>query len=81
MDVVARYLEKNLPFAVLLLTVSQAQAAEVCEKILKKFTLLELSPQVTLNLGLASFSPQTRDFQMLIDAAKKEIRYGSETAA
>jgi GGDEF domain-containing protein len=81
MDVVARYPEKDIPFAVLLLTVSQAQATEICEKILKKFAFLELPPQVALNLGLASFSPQTRDFQMLVDAAKKEVRHGSETAA
>lgn len=81
MDVVARYPEKNLPFAILLLTVGQAQANEVCEKILEKFALLGLPPQVVLNLGLASFSPQTRDFQMLVDAAKKEVRHGSETAA
>lgn len=81
MDVVARYPEKDLPFAVLLLTLSTAQAGEVRKKILEKFSLLGLTAPVELHLGMASFSPQTRDFQALVDQAKKEVTHGSETAA
>lgn len=76
MDVVARFPEEEKPFALLLMTVSSAQAEGVRQKIEHLFSQMigkEGKTPVQFHVGLASFSPKVTDPESLIHEAKHQL--------
>lgn len=73
-DVVARYPEPSIPFAMLLVTASQDQASAIQKKLLNYFERLKLK-NLSLKLGLADFSPAVNSMQELLERAKENLRH------
>ena len=70
-DVVASFEENQ--FAILFMTASFNQAETMCQKIKQTFENLQFSDAhvpLQLKIGLASFSPQTKSLEDLLEAAK-----------
>ena len=72
MDVIARFDDPQIPFALLLITASKAQTEEIRGKILENFRQMAMEP-VSLKVGLSSFVPKTKDVESLIEEAKKDL--------
>lgn len=78
MDVVASNTsDLNMPFAILLITASQAQAEETRQQILTRLAEINI-PQmdatyanVKIHIGMSHFSPQTKDMDSLIHQAEE----------
>lgn len=70
MDVVAVIPEDDLPFAVLFLTASKAQAEGMKTKILEAYSRLGFPASLKMRVGIASFTPQTRDAEQILKEAK-----------
>lgn len=77
MDVIARYPQPDVPFGVLLITVSEAKARELARQIQEDFDKMGLGKgwthPLTLKVGVASFTPQSGNTQAMIEQALKEL--------
>lgn len=79
MDVVAKNNDPNVPFAVLLITASPAQAAEIRQRILDNFEKLQLQDGhsaysgVQIHVGLADFGPKVPSLDKLIHEAQGSL--------
>ncbi|MDO8527783.1 MAG: hypothetical protein Q7T03_08870 [Deltaproteobacteria bacterium] len=73
MDVIAKSPEEGIPFAVLWMTASKAQAGEIRSKIQTHFEKLKLP--VKLQIGVASFSPQSKDFDNMLQEAREDLHH------
>ncbi len=73
MDVVAKQDDPNIPFAFLLITGSAGLASEIRFHILEHFKKLKLD-FISLQVGVASFTPKTKDVESLMQEAKQDIK-------
>lgn len=78
MDVVAAHTsDLDMPFALLLVTVSPAQAGELYQKImtrLSEINIPQMDPMyagIKIQVGMSHFSPQTQDMDSLIHQAQE----------
>lgn len=77
LDVVARFNEADIPFALLLMTASQAQAEGIKKTILENLMNLGLELpdgkkcKIAIRVGLSSFTPQMREMVDLLTAARE----------
>lgn len=77
MDVVARYDQEDIVFAVLWITASLAQAQKIKDKILEAFRELNLTNNkgepIGLKIGLATFTPSSLSAEDMFGVALKDL--------
>jgi GGDEF domain-containing protein len=73
MDVVAVHAEEGIPFAVLLLTASKAQAEAVKSNVLEGFARFGFPDSLKIEFGISSFTPQTRDAAQMVAEAGTQL--------
>lgn len=79
MDVVAILGEPTIPFSILWVTASDKQASEMRKKISDNFERLHLEEfegKLSLEIGVSSFTPQTKDAESLLSMAKEALSRG-----
>ena len=75
-DVVALQGEPTIPFAILWITATDKSALEMKGKIIDNFEELrldEFEEKLTLEIGISSFTPQTKDAASLLSMAKEAL--------
>lgn len=79
-DIVASTTREDFQFIFLLSTTSQSQAGEIKAKLLEKIRLLQgdISPQVRIDIGISSFTPKTRDLEILIEEAMGKVHESTD---
>lgn len=76
-DIVTKFPDPGTPFAVLLMTAGEDQAAELRDKILRSYAVLSLvpeqSPSIRLKIGIGSYAAQMNSKEELIEQAKRNL--------
>lgn len=70
-DVVARFDDPQIPFALIFITASAAQTAALKKTIEEGFRRLQLAEGIPLTVGIGDFSPKTSGLDELISRARQ----------